>query len=405
MSALLASSILLLGALGSAKNTEPARPAEIDKTTCFEMSREVVSYDSKYLIEKAMVYVFNNSKETLVNPTFQGTLTVGTQKYKGTQTEMQLSSPLPGTFYGVMPPGMMTSVFITFKFPVASYYYHRMLSMKLISAEKMKVNAPLTDANSMRQFLLRSTGPQITAAFKKNPELSKVRDSVKMPPMGMAILTGVVGNVKALEAAGYKIDVPYPNRLTPLHLACASRGEMVTYIKKKYPTIGKDFQNCTPLFHAVFSCWDENIIALKPSKAQLATIGGSYGNTALHDAAYLGVLTVVKALMDSGADPNILNKHGEPPMIQAFNKNLDTMEKTIAIMKPNLAIQIGKSKDNLLQRAVCLNNSEAVRLMMKRGLKPRAKNALGQDAFYFASILPHPVDREQMKRVLEGKSI
>jgi uncharacterized protein len=405
MSALLASSILLLGALGSAKNTQPAQPAEISKMICFEMTRHVVSYDSKFLTERAMVYVFNNSKETLLNPVFQGTFIVGTQKFNGIQTDIRLGSPLNGIFYGVMPPGMMTNVVVTFRFPIASYSWGRVLDMKLKSAEKMKPNAPLTDANGMRQFLLRSTGPQITAAFKKNPELSKVRDSVKMPPMGMAILTGAVSNVKALEAAGYKIEGPYPNRLTALHIASASRGEMVNYIKKKSPAFRKDNQDYTPLTYAVFSCWAENVIALKPTKAQLAMIGGSYGNSALHDAAYIGEVTVIKALMDFGANPNLLNRHGEPPMVQAFNKDTSTVERIIAVMKPNLAIKIGKSKDNLLQRAVCMNKSAAVRLMMKKGIKPRAKNALGQDAFYFATTLPHPVDREQMKRILEGKPI
>lgn len=404
MSALLASSILLIAALGTAKNTQPALPAEIGKAACYEMSREIVTYDSKYLTEKALIYVFNNSQESLLNPTFDANLIVGSQTYKGIQTKVRIGSPLPGTYYDVMPPGMMSSVYVEFKFPIASYYYNRRLSIKLKSAEKMKLDASLTDPNGMRQFLLRSTGPQITKAFKSNPELSKVRDRVKMPPMGMAILTGAVENVKALEAAGYKIDGPYPNGLTALHLAAASRGQMVAYIKKKSPTVKKDVQGLTPVFYGVFSGWDENILALKPSKADLAVIGGAYGNTALHDAAYLGVVTVVKALMDVGADPNILNKHGEPPMIQAFNKDTETVEKTIAIMKPNLGIKIGKSKDSLLQRAVCLNNPEAVRLMMKYGMKPKDKNALGQDAFHFATTLPHPVDREQMKRVLEGKA-
>lgn len=159
--------LLFIGSWGIAQTTEPATKGELTKLRYCVMQTSAVRYDEKQLTQRAMVYVYNYSDQNLLNPRFEGTLTVGARKYKGAQVDVKLASTIPDSYYGVLPVGLVTNALVTFKFPIESYYYGRVLTVKLAAAQKMKASAPITEANGMRQFLIRSTGPQITQAFKR----------------------------------------------------------------------------------------------------------------------------------------------------------------------------------------------------------------------------------------------
>lgn len=395
--------ILGLAALGAVKVTEPATSAELAKALVFHMDGNPGSYTDKHFDEHVLLYVFNGTDQNWVNPKFEAAYTSPNGKHKGIQTSVKVSSTLPGSFSGILPSRLTSVVAVTFKVPIGAFYYGRKYVAKLVSAEKYKKDAPLTDPNAMRQFFLRSTGPEITKAFKAKPELAKVRDSGGMPPMGMAILTGAVGNVKALEAAGLKLTGPFPNKLTALHLACDSSVEMITYVKSKLPAWTKDAQGFNPLFHAIYSIQPTNLKALSPTKKQLAEKCGPYSNTALHAAVSLGSSSMIKTLMQYGPDPNALNVYGEPPIASSYRMPTDTIDKTITLIKPSLSVKIGKEKHSLLHYAVVYNKWNAVPALMKHGLNPRTKNGEGKDCFDLLQSIDHPVDRAQMKRLLEGK--
>ena len=392
----------LLGGVALGQFTQPATVAELGKFTYSIMRTSAENYDDKTLTQWAMVYVFNNSDQTIVNPVFRGTFHTESRQFAGKQTKIKFSSAIPGSFYNVVPPGVVTSVLVTFEFPVESYNFGRRLSVRLVAGDKMRLSAPLTQPNAIRQFLIRSTGPQITQAFKKQPALARVKDEVGMPPMGMAILSGAAGNVKALEAAGLKVNAPLPHKITALHLACEATPEMIGYIRTKHIPWTKDEMGYTPLSYAVYSARAANVKVLRPTKSQLAEKAGALAGTALHDAVAIGEPQVIQALISLGADPNALNGRGEPPIANSFDHSTATIRKIIGMIKPNLKIRIWKEKYSLLQWAVLSNKIEAVRALMASGLSPREKNAKGQDCFALLDQIKHPVDREQMRAALES---
>jgi ankyrin repeat protein len=122
----------------------------------------------------------------------------------------------------------------------------------------------------------------------------------------------------------------------------------------------------------------------------------------LHDAIAIGEIPVIKMLVSLGANPNALNSRGEPPIACSFDKGATSMEQIISVIKPDLSIKIWKPQYNLLQWAVFSNRAEAAAVLMKHGLNPHEKNADGQDCFDLLVNIKHPVDQEQMRKVLGG---
>lgn len=150
MPSLLAVGIAALTSLGSATLTEPASSAELAKIYVFCMDGNPGKYTTKEFDEHVILYVYNGSDQNLVNPKFEAAYTSPAGKHKGIQSSVKMSSTLPGAFYGILPAGLSSVVSATFKAPIGAFYYDRRYVVKLVSAEKYKKTAPLTDPNGLR---------------------------------------------------------------------------------------------------------------------------------------------------------------------------------------------------------------------------------------------------------------
>ena len=93
---------------------------------------------------------------------------------------------------------------------------------------------------------------------------------------------------------------------------------------------------------------DEECNKLDSTPKYAQCLKRDYGKYVVHTAAQMGDLELVRHLIKSGEQPNILEYQGNTPLVLAIlNNNVDTMKYLMShIMKKNNAIQ--KNKTNYL---------------------------------------------------------
>jgi len=97
-------------------------------------------------------------------------------------------------------------------------------------------------------------------------------------------------------------------------------------------------QGLTPLNLACGISQDIDVIALLIDSGADPNLRGNSGWTALHTAAKFAPVTIVKYLLDHGADPKALSDHKETPLSLAINYPKSD-PKTIELLKNQKASQ------------------------------------------------------------------
>jgi ankyrin repeat protein len=111
----------------------------------------------------------------------------------------------------------------------------------------------------------------------------------------------------------------------------------------------------------------------------------NYDESALMRAAAAGQYLIVKMLLDRGADVNAVNIDNETALIMAAQKgdyrSIEALLGSGAIEKADLKAEEGKSA---LMQAASRGYAEAVKMMLKKGVKPDVRNQKQQTALTLA---------------------
>lgn len=199
---------------------------------------------------------------------------------------------------------------------------------------------------------------------------------------------GSVPQAKALIAKGAHVNVKQrPWGLTPLLIAPDVSREMVSFLLKQGADVNAaDREGTTVLMRAVHSRDAEIVKEVLKYHPNLEA-KGTWNNTALTYAVVQGNPLMVKALIDAGADINVLRADGMTPLdiaerrvMQASNLHDDTMPG----MGMGQSGMTGHNMNHDAPKAIILGDSKAV-LQMLQQLGAQA----GYGAAKNAAVLQH----------------
>lgn len=102
------------------------------------------------------------------------------------------------------------------------------------------------------------------------------------------------------------------------------------------------------------------------------------GRTLLDHAIYLGPISLVRALLELGADPNYADNGGFPSLFAAIDRTTadryDVMELLLAAGAD--VAQRGVNDYTTLHRAACRDDAAAVEILLAHGADPEARTRI-----------------------------
>ena len=174
-------------------------------------------------------------------------------------------------------------------------------------------------------------------------------------------------------------DIKNKDGRTPLHIACVcgNLGRIKLLIKHGARVNVKDIRDSTPLSLAVL----HNHISIVSALVSEFGCDPNDG-LSLHTACEHGNMTIVKTLMEVGANVNDKDVDGNTPLhLSARNKKNETMQTLLRDFKSDLNIKNKEGRTPLHNACVC-GNLGGVKLLIKHGARVNAcQGYSGQHTF------------------------
>ncbi|KAK7115490.1 ankyrin repeat domain-containing protein 27-like [Littorina saxatilis] len=168
---------------------------------------------------------------------------------------------------------------------------------------------------------------KVVSASRNDSDLvtTYTRDNKGYTALHMAAYYGQGQLIDLLIQSGAVVDATDYLGLTPLHLAC-QRGyqkDMLLLLHFGADVMCKDNDGNTPLHHCCYNGHEDCVKALVFSDSTIRRLEvntmNEHGDTALHMAAKWGYESIVKTLLENGANATIKNRKRQSPIHVAQN--------------------------------------------------------------------------------------
>ena len=224
--------------------------------------------------------------------------------------------------------------------------------------------------------------------------------------------------VQALVDNGAALDVTDTYGRTPLHFASMSGHYRLMTLLAPTPESFclKDYDGCTPLYYACkgthLECVKEFIHKIPHIICDMMKVVNKYGatplsvradddQTILHIACKNGNLSVVKKVLEAGADPNVTDKFGCTPLFYACKNSHVECVREFMVQTPNVcdfiklmkvANKIGATplsvrgyNDQTILHVACKKGDlSIVKKVLEAGAYPNVTDRFGCTPLYYA---------------------
>ena len=237
-----------------------------------------------------------------------------------------------------------------------------------------------TDVSSIVTIFC-SSNCNVNATFLPCKLLHKYMQWKGTTALHLAVYSSTVRSlcVRALIDNGARLDVTDAQGHTPLHIA-GMRGHQ-SFIKLLTPTIEsfhlKDFDGCTPLYYACknshIECVREIMVQIPDDIGDLLKVANKYGDpplsvrsdndqTILHVACEKGDLSIVKMVLEAGADPTVTDKLGCTPLYYACKNSHLECVREFMVQIPDVICDLMKvaNKYGATPLSVRANNDQTI---------------------------------------------
>lgn len=183
-----------------------------------------------------------------------------------------------------------------------------------------------------------------------------------------AVLTGRVAVVKLLLAASARVDTPYRDQQTVLHLA-AARGnlQIAELLLAAHADVSSlDAHDDTPLDDAILHGQVQIVTLLLAHGADPKRVHAVDNRGTLHEAAMKGFASMVQPLVDAGADPTARDRSGQTPLDLALAyKNGNVVA---ALLKIGVRLKESEAAaDEAMETATMRGQTEIARILIDSG--------------------------------------
>ncbi|XP_048765666.1 transient receptor potential cation channel subfamily A member 1 homolog isoform X3 [Ostrea edulis] len=234
-----------------------------------------------------------------------------------------------------------------------------------------------------------------------------------MYPLHLAAKAGDIRCVKLLVQHHARIDALNDEMATPLHIAAGyNHKDVVEFlIERKAPLEKRDKDNYTPLLMAAYSghaesldtllkkgadyeavdkndktavylaAEEDKLDALKtmlayPDVRRLVDVGDRYDNHPLHIAAQDGYLSIVKCLIEHGADLDCKNEEEQTPLHLAAKNGRTNVVRELVIRDHSSVNDEDEDSNTALHLATLHGHTKVAMILIKNGADVAARNSV-----------------------------
>ena len=245
-------------------------------------------------------------------------------------------------------------------------------------------------------------------------ELAKTREIDIKSNAGFTALhysakEGQTENLEALLKCGAKFTIPGYNGQTALHIATYADNTKNVEALLNYgaDAIIPDKDGRTALHNATNLGKTEIVksILLKEETSELVNKADNEENyTALHLASMKGNNTLVKDLIDFGADVDQGDKHGNTPLHLVTLLEFPSFVTTLIKSGANVNLQNDRRGDTALHIAISKGNIQLVTALMNENARVDIKNKKGETAIDIANKIEDESNRDTITGLLSGSN-
>jgi ankyrin repeat protein/beta-lactamase regulating signal transducer with metallopeptidase domain len=192
------------------------------------------------------------------------------------------------------------------------------------------------------------------------------KDKWGFSPLHTAAKHGYTGVAEHLIDKGADLNAKNNNGETPLHIAARRNNKLAAelLITKDANINAKNKWNRTPMEIALDQGHRQIVELLHKHGARVLT---SEGATALHEAAAIGDVSLVKSLISQGMDVDAKDDNGQTPLHEAAKRGHKDVAELLISKGADIEAKILDGETTPLLQAISQGNLETVALLLDKG--------------------------------------
>lgn len=307
--------------------------------------------------------------------------------------------PESGIMDDLLPPGeehYLTNMKIPIDLMMWRLDYH--VKFTVLEAEKYDPNDPRFAEKKWQLAAIQGTPEDVVKALQGGTIDKDSINSEGYSIIYLAVASGDVQKVKALEANGCDLTELARNGRTALHMAAFTNKAMVEYVVSKGIKPSIDNRGYFPLSWAIY---DGNLETVRSLIATGSSVDetDAFGNNALQSAIYSRKPDLIEFFAKKGVDPSHCN-----------NEGFDSLAIALIYAPTEIDVVFPYVKDinardpfygmTAMHRAVKYGSSRSVLWLIAHGAATNVKDKNEQVPEHYAAEVPNEMDRMRMRMAL-----